>query len=143
MRLGVRGTPNEQMTNQSDITHDVIARKEDNLDETVGNRGSNNLSSTTNCIRPQALYKPNMFLDSQAYEMVTTCPEWFKGGKIIEKCHVGMDTDNILDIIPVTSTLTGMTYANIFCADCNGISADATSWERNSISIASVPILFY
>ena len=50
-RLGVRGTPNEQMTNQSDITHDVIARAEDNLDETVGNRGSKNLSSTTNCIQ--------------------------------------------------------------------------------------------
>ena len=130
-RLGVRGTPNEQMTNQSDITHDVIARAEDNLDETVGNRGSNDLSSTTNCIRPQALYKPIMFLDSQAYGMVNTCPEWLKDVKIIEKCHAGINNDNILDIIPVTSTLTGMTYANIFCADCNGISANATSQFRD------------
>ena len=80
-----------------------------------------------------------MFLDSQASEMVTTCPEWFKDVKIIEKCHAGMENDNILDIIPVTSTLAGMTYANIFYADCNGISANATSkfhdWQPSLVGL--------
>ena len=133
-RLGVRETPNEQMTNQGDITDDIIARAEDNPDESdeiIEDSGPNKLSSFPNCIRPQAIYDPNRFLDSEAYEMITNCPEWFKDVATIEKCHAGMDNENLLDIIPVTSTLTGMTYANEYCAHCNGISANATSKFRD------------
>ena len=141
-RLGVRGMLNkhdERMTNQSDIIDDVIARAENNPDGTIEDSDPNNSSSMTNCIRPQAFYKPNRFLDSEAYEMVATCPEWFKDVVTIEKCHAGMGNDNILDMIPVTSTLTGMTYANKYCSDCNGISANATSkfhdWQPSLVGV--------
>ena len=141
-RLGVRGTPNkhdERMTNQSDIIDDGIARAEDNLDGTIEDSDPTNSTSMTNCIRPQAFYKPNGFLDSKAYEMVTACPEWFKDEATTEKCHAGMSSENILDMIPVTSTLTGMTYANKYCSDCNGISANATSnlndWQPSLVGV--------
>ena len=141
-RHGVRGTPNEQMTNHSDVTDDVIARAEDNKDETIENSVPNSLDPLTNCIRPQVLYELNRFLDSEAYEMVTTCPVWFKDVATIEKCHAGMDNENLLDMIPVTSTLTGMTYANKYCADCNGISANATSkfrdWQPSLVAFGMV-----
>ena len=139
---GVRGTPNEhdeRMTNQSDIIDDVIARAENNPDGTIEDSDPNNFSSMTNCIRPQAIYKPNLFLDSEAYEMVTTCPEWFKNEATIEKCHAGMSNENLLDMIPVTSTLTGMTYANKYCSECNGISANTASkfydWQPSLVAL--------
>ena len=66
-------------------------------------------------------------LDSEAYEMVATCPEWFKHVATIEKCHAGlgkaepsdaeMYNKNLVDMIPVTSVLTGLTYANKYCSD--------------------------
>ena len=122
------GTPPiERSSNQSDVTDDVISRKEDAQVESIKNRDLTNLSSKTDCIRPQVLYKPNKYLDSETYEMVTTCPDWFKDVTIIKKCLWGMYNENILDMIPITSALTGLTYANKFCLDCNGMHANATS----------------
>ena len=120
-------TETERSSNQSDITDDVIAREEDAHVEQIEDGDLNNFNSKTNCIRPQAFYKPNRFLDSEAYEMVTTCPGWFKDETVIEKCHAGMDNENVIDMIPITSILNGITYANKYCLDCNGEHTNATS----------------
>ena len=71
------------------------------------------------CIRPQLLYRPNRHLDSQAYMMVVTCPHGFKNKLIIDKCNAGMDDVELLDMIPVTSKLSGLTYKNKHCLMCN------------------------
>ena len=71
------------------------------------------------CIRPQALYYPNIFLDSQAYMMVVHCPDEFRDKMTIDKCNAGMDWAKLLDIIPVTSKLSGLTYKNKYCLMCN------------------------
>ena len=84
-------------------------------------------SASADCIRPQVFYKPNNYLDSSAYEMIATCPEWFKDSKIIDKCHAGMDNENLLERIPVTSKLTGLTFTNKYCLECNGVNTNDTS----------------
>ena len=71
------------------------------------------------CIRPQVFYEPNRYIDAQAYMMVVTCPEGFKDKLIIDKCSEGKDQVALLDMIPVTSQLSGMTYKNKYCLMCN------------------------
>ena len=71
------------------------------------------------CIRPQVFYEPNRYIDAQAYMMVVTCPEVFKDKLIIDKCSAGKDQVALLDMIPVTSQLSGLTYKNKYCLMCN------------------------
>ena len=71
------------------------------------------------CIRAQALDRPNWYIDSQAYMMVTTCPRGFKDEIVNEKCAAGMLDVELRDMIPVTSKLSGLTYKNIHCLVCN------------------------
>ena len=71
------------------------------------------------CLRPQLLYKPNAHPDSDAYEMVISCPVEFQDAMIAEKCRIGQSHENIADIIPMTSTLSGLTYVNKYCLFCN------------------------
>ena len=132
-RLETSGATHEYMTNQNDTTDDAIAHSED---ISSGTFEDSDTTSLTTCVRPQVFYRPNHALDSEAYEMVATCPEWFKDVETIEKCHAGLhkagpfDVElfdkNLVDMIPVTSILTGMTYANRYCSDCNGVSANGT-----------------
>ena len=128
LRLGNTGAmQNEQRSNQSDIIDDDKLHEEDNPNEIIENKTSSSLTNITSCVRPQALYGLNRVLYSDAYEMVNTCPEWFMDVATIEKCHSGMDNGNVIDIIPITSTLNGLTYANKYCSECNGIYANTTS----------------
>ena len=71
------------------------------------------------CIRPQALYYSNRFMDSQAYMMVVYCPNEFRDKLTIDKCNARMDGAALLDMIPVTSKLSGLTYKNKHCLMCN------------------------
>ena len=71
------------------------------------------------CTRPQVFYRPNRYLDSPAYMMVTTCPEGVEDKLIIGKCNAGMDDVELLDMIPVTSKLSGLTYKNKHCLLCH------------------------
>ena len=64
------------------------------------------------CLRPQLLYRLNRHPNSEAYEMVISCPEDFKDTVIVEKCRAGQNHINIADVIPMTSKLTGLTYVN-------------------------------
>ena len=138
---GARATPNELTTNKIDTKDDTISHAEDAPGGTFEGSDANSLSSSTSCIRSQVLYRPNSALDSEAYHMVATCPEFFTDVATIEKCHTGLykatpyDVElydkNLVDMIPVTSILTGLTYANKYCSDCNGISANATSKFRH------------
>ena len=132
--LETSGTTNEYRTNENDTTDDAIARAADTPGDITEDSDA---TSLTSCIRPQVFHKPNFVLDSEAFEMVATCPEWFKDVATIKKCHAGLykaeayDVEiydkNLVDMIPVTSILTGLTYANKYCSDCNGVSANATS----------------
>ena len=71
------------------------------------------------CTRPQVLYKPNRYLDSEAYMMVRDCPDGFEDRLIIDKCNAGIDEVGLLDMIPVTSKLSGVAYKNKHCLMCN------------------------
>ena len=71
------------------------------------------------CIRPQVIYKPNKYLDSQAYMMVVNCPEGFNDRLTIDRCIAGMDETSLLDAMPVTSRISGRTYKNKHCLICN------------------------
>ena len=71
------------------------------------------------CIRPQVLYKPNKYIDSPAYMMVVDCPREFEDKLIIDKCNDGTDDVKLLDMIPVTSEASGLTYKNKYCFMCN------------------------
>ena len=125
--FGHRDTKSSQTTlaNESDVkaelghTKDRYIRQKQVANETV-------FSAGTDCIRPQVFYKPNNYLDSSAYEMVTTCPEWFKDSTIIDKCKSGINK-NLLDIIPVTSKHTGLTYSNKYCLECHGVNINYTT----------------
>ena len=140
-RLEASGSTNEYMTNQNDTTDDAIARAEDTPGGIFEDSDTNSLPLMTSCIRPQLFYRPNHVLDSEAYEMVATCPERFKDVATIEKCLAGLGkagpsdaeiyNKNLVDMIPVTSILTGLTYANKYCSYCNGVSANATSKFRD------------
>ena len=135
-RHGAMGTLNDLITNQTDANDDITSLAENTAGGTFEDSDTNSMSSMTSCIRPQVFYSPNHVLDSEAYKMVSTCPEGFKDAATIEKCHVGlgkagpydmeMYDKNLADMIPVTSILTGLAYANKYCLDCNGISANAT-----------------
>ena len=76
-------------------------------------------SVETACIRPQLFYNPNRNPDSVAYEMVVSCPPGFPDSSILAKCKAGLGNENIADIIPITSKLTGLTYINTNCLFCN------------------------
>ena len=77
------------------------------------------MNPETVCIRPQAFYKPNQYLNSIAYEMVASCPVSFVSGSTKNKCQAGFESATITDIIPVTSSVTGITYVNKHCLQCN------------------------
>ena len=64
---------------------------------------------TTKCIRPQAIYKRNIYLDSPAYMMVVNCPDKFKDILISDKCTAGVHAASLLDMVPVTSKQSGLT----------------------------------
>ena len=64
------------------------------------------MNPETVCIRPQAFYKPNQYLNSIAYEMVASCPVSFVSGSTKNKCQAGFESATITDIIPVTSSVT-------------------------------------
>ena len=80
----------------------------------------------TICVRPQLFYKPNSYPDSEAYEMVFYCPPDFEDTLVAEKCRNGDKNENIADVIPVTSKVSGLTYINKHCLFCN---------EKNSTRI--------
>ena len=80
----------------------------------------------TVCVRPQLFYKPNLYPDSEAYEMIVYCPSDYGDALVAEKCRHGNRNDNIEDVIPVTSKDSGLTYMNKHCLFCN---------EKNSTRI--------
>ena len=51
--------------------------------------------------------------------MVTTCKETFRDKKISDKCHTAMEKKDIIEMLPVTSERTNLTYINRFCLMCN------------------------
>ena len=107
-------------SNQNQLDSEIIGTRmptigEDAKLETRKTRESAN----TVCVRPQILYKPNVYIDSAGYMMVATCKETFRHKKIIDKCHTAMEELDISEMLPVTSKLTGLTYINRFCLMCN------------------------
>ena len=78
-----------------------------------------NIGVEVKCIRPQVFNHPNEFMDSQAYMMVSACPDDFINKLIIDKCIANMEGMELSDMIPVTSKLSGLTYKNKHCLMCN------------------------
>ena len=75
--------------------------------------------TTEKCTTAQALYEPNRFIDSQAYMMIVSCPGNFNDKVTIDKCSAGFNHKKLLDMIPVSSRLSGLTYRNKYCLLCN------------------------
>ena len=69
----------------------------------------------TVCVKPQMLDYINENPDSQAYEMVASCPVNFQESR----CDGELGNEYLSDLIPVTSNYTGTTYANRHCLRCN------------------------
>lgn len=86
-----------------------------------------NVDVATGCVRPQVFYRLNKFLDSQAYEMVVSCPVNVLEESTRQKCHAGFENENIADMIPVTSARTGISSVNKHCLICNAYDKNETS----------------
>ena len=95
-----------------------------------------NMKEREICIRPQVNYKPNIYLDSEAYEMVVTCPDDFKDKVTIDRCTAELDELSLVDMIPMTSKLSGKTYRNKDCLECNEKiqSKQITEWRAEIVS---------
>ena len=91
------------------------------LEKTVTTENTAYFPIETECVRPQVFHQVNYQLDfDEAYHMVTSCPADYPELSISSKCHVIRDSDdNILDLIPVTYLVTGITYVNKYCLLCN------------------------
>ena len=92
--------------------------KSDSIDDSSVNI-SEKQSVEMVCIRPQLFYNPNGHPDSVAYKMVVSCPPGFPDASRLAKCKAGQGNENIADIIPITSKLSGLTYINKHCLFCN------------------------
>ena len=109
--------------------------------ETFCNKSDIDDSSSNNsveiaCIRPQMFYRLNAHPDSDAYEMVTSCPAEFKDTKIVERCRAGQSHENIADVIPMTSKHSGLAYVNKYCLFCNEHvqqSESVDEWRINTV----------
>ena len=71
------------------------------------------------CTRAHVLYRPNLYMDYQAYMMIVTCAVGFADKLIVDKCNARMDDVELLNMIPVTSKHIGLTYNNKHCLMCN------------------------
>ena len=111
----IRTDENESELNEIDELHNGNSTDFDTKDSEVVKMDEIDRANKK-CTRPQVFYRPNRYLDSSAYMMVTTCPE----DKLsIDKCNAGMDNVELLDMIPVTSKLSGLTYKNKYCLICH------------------------
>ena len=115
------------VTKENNVSHEL---KEDNVSQVTG------MNPKTVCIRPQVFYYPNRYINSIAYEMVASCPMSFVNSSTKNQCQKGFESTKstkIADIIPVTSSITGITYVNKHCLQCNelgNIDEDSTHfWQ--------------
>ena len=88
------------------------------------------------CFRPQVVNRPNWYLDSDAYLMVTTCRDTFEDKEIRSQCETLMNRTNLIEMVPVTSRRTSIPYANKYCLACNEAVADAypIMWEAKFVA---------
>ena len=118
---------------------------ENRINFNKGDSGSLNMNHTENanekCIRPQVNYELNRQLDSQAYMMVATCPNGFKDKLVVDKCIAEKRNSQTswVDVIPVTSNLSGLTYKNKYCLLCNEeLQQDhITEWRAEIVSLSA------
>ena len=62
--------------------------------------------------------------------MIAACPGNFSKSEIHMKCENRMSASSLVDVLPVDDLTTNITYANKFCAKCNGVSKENLSfWE--------------
>ena len=101
------------------------------LAESSDSKLNNYYNFKTDCVRPQLFYKPNFHPDSDAYEMIVSCPLGFGDSQVAEKCRNGEEKENIADIVPVTST-SGFTYINKYCLFCN---EQKSTWQGDAWDI--------
>ena len=121
---------------QDEISNEVVQNISDNWNDKTSDDNLERNSVQTACVRPQLLYRLNAHPDSDAYEMIISCPADFEDTSIIKKCRAGHSNGNISDIIPMTSKLSGLTFVNKYCLFCNEHIQDSTSvdeWEINIV----------
>ena len=87
--------------------------------ESPNSNPNSNDNVQTDCVRPQMFYKQNQQPDSDAYEMISSCPQDVGESPVAEKCKNREKNENIADVVPVTSQLSGLTYINKYCLFCN------------------------
>ena len=61
------------------------------------------------------------------YVMVTKCPKAWAGSEVAEACK-NRKPKAVDDLSPVSDTATGLVFANVHCARCNGVT-DVEGWE--------------
>ena len=94
------------------------------------------MENLTVCIRPQVLYEPNRYVDSEAYLMIAKCIASVgnKSTETVRDCRDKKTT--FYDELPVTSALTGLTYVNTFCLLCNeGDSMNSTVFNEWDVKL--------
>ena len=128
-----RSRTNENGTETRAVNH---LNKTQDTENTTQDSGISIGRENEICTRPQTFYRPNKYMDSQAYMMTVACPDGFEDKLIVDKCNAGVDVDEMLDMVPVTSKLTRLTYKNKYCLICNGKlqSEDIIDWKIDIVS---------
>ena len=115
--------------NGSNDNHDSKRDIQSNIDKTV----LTNYSARTVCVKPQVVSHTHIHSNSQSYEVVVSCPISFPDMKTKSKCNGEFDNEYLYDTIPVTSSNTGITYANKHCLMCNELytfqNASFSPWQ--------------
>ena len=120
---------------------DILTEQTQSRDATeLKNNTTGKMEHYTACIRPQMLYQPNVYVDSKAYMMIAKCIRIIRGTEMVRECRDKQEKLRLYENIPVTSRLTGLTYVNSFCLQCNegeilGSSA-TTVWEVKLVNYA-------
>lgn len=118
------------LKNQSDSSIATAGPQNETMVEKTG------VEFPVTCIRPQIYLKTNLYLDSQAYEMVVSCPVRSLHTSVYEKCKAGFQNKRMIDSIPVTSNSTGITYSNKYCLICNELETNGVLlWVPIFISV--------
>ena len=127
-RNNMRNPLTERVSSTNNLEQNVTTRQRDvDISQTRGSDLESNSNGNTDaepeleivCIKPQLYNRQNYYPDSDAYEMVVSCPPDFDNPHITDKCKNREDNENIEDVIPVTSNVSGVTYVNKHCLLCN------------------------
>ena len=134
-------TINEKLDG-GDLTSDnliILSRRIKTRDAAELEKDATEKFDITACIRPQAFYRPNHYIDSPAFLVIAKCIRTIRGTTTVRDCHDKHGKLTFYERIPITSTQTGLTYLNTFCLMCN----EGTSVDYSIVKPWNVKIVYY